>query len=146
MSPRIGEWVVALPWDQLNHFAVEKFSVGNIYLSISFNFIFTSQNGLTTLIHPAEQALTESKLVQSPITCFLVSWKEFHQSYGKRVPSPPQSDSLFNTTVFCVPKKGGNCLRIVQDFHELYLKSYIDKYTMKDIHAFALVTSANLNQ
>ena len=45
-----------------------------------------------------------------------------------------KSDSLYNSPVFCVPKKGGNGLRIVQDFRELNQKSYMDKYTMKDIH------------
>jgi putative transposase len=36
--------------------------------------------------------------------------------------------------MFCVPKKGGNGYRIVQDFRELNQKSLMDKYTMKDIH------------
>ena len=44
------------------------------------------------------------------------------------------SDSLYNISVFCIPKKGGNGLRIVQDFCEFNQKSYMDKYTMKDIH------------
>ena len=45
-----------------------------------------------------------------------------------------KSDSLYNSPVFCVPKKGGQGYRIVQDFRELNQKSYTDKYTMKDIH------------
>ena len=45
-----------------------------------------------------------------------------------------KSDSLYNSPVFCIPKKGGNGPRIVQDFFELNQKSYMDKYTMKDIH------------
>ena len=45
-----------------------------------------------------------------------------------------KSDSLYNSPVFCVPKKGGHGYRIVQDFRELNQKSYTDKYTMKDIH------------
>ena len=45
-----------------------------------------------------------------------------------------KSDSLYNSPVFCVPKKGGNGYRIVQDFRELNQKSMMDKYTMKDIH------------
>jgi hypothetical protein len=45
-----------------------------------------------------------------------------------------KSDSLYNSPVFCVPKKGGNGYRIVQDFRELNQKSLMDKYTMKDIH------------
>ncbi len=45
-----------------------------------------------------------------------------------------KSDSLYNSPVFCVPKKGGHGYRIVQDFRELNQKSLMDKYTMKDIH------------
>jgi hypothetical protein len=45
-----------------------------------------------------------------------------------------KSHSLYNSPVFCVPKKGGNGYRIVQDFRELNQKSLMDKYTMKDIH------------
>ncbi len=36
--------------------------------------------------------------------------------------------------MFCVPPKGGQRYQIVQDFRELNMKSYMDKYTMKDIH------------
>jgi hypothetical protein len=43
-------------------------------------------------------------------------------------------DSLYNSPVFCVPKKVGNGYRIVQDFRELNQKLFMDKYTMKDIH------------
>ena len=42
-------------------------------------------------------------------------------------------DSIYNP-VFCVHKKGGNRLKIVQDFRELNQKSYMDKYIIKDIH------------
>jgi hypothetical protein len=45
-----------------------------------------------------------------------------------------KSDSLYNSPVFCAPKKGGNGYRIVQDFRELNQKSLMNKYTMKDIH------------
>ena len=45
-----------------------------------------------------------------------------------------KSDSLYDSHVFCVPKKGGNGLRIVQNFRKLNQKSCMDKYTMKDIH------------
>jgi hypothetical protein len=45
-----------------------------------------------------------------------------------------KSDSLYNSPVFCVPKKGGNEYRIVQDFRELNQKSLMDTYTMRDIH------------
>jgi hypothetical protein len=45
-----------------------------------------------------------------------------------------KSDSLYNSPVFCVPKKGGYGYRIVQDFRELNQKSLMDKYNMKDIH------------
>ena len=44
-----------------------------------------------------------------------------------------RSSSLYNSPVFCVPKKDG-ALRIVQDFRELNNKSYPDKYSMKEIH------------
>jgi len=42
-----------------------------------------------------------------------------------------RSDSLYNSPIFCVPKKQG--LRIVQDFRELNQNSHIDKYSMKEI-------------
>ncbi len=45
-----------------------------------------------------------------------------------------KSDALYNSPVFCVPKKGGNGYIIAQDFRELNHKSLMDKYTMKDIH------------
>ena len=45
-----------------------------------------------------------------------------------------KSDSLYNSPVFCVPKKGGNGLGIVQDFQELNQKSCMDKYMMKYIY------------
>jgi hypothetical protein len=45
-----------------------------------------------------------------------------------------KSDSLYNSPVFCVSKKGGIGYRIVQDFRELNQKSLMNKYTMKDIH------------
>ena len=44
-----------------------------------------------------------------------------------------RSDSLYNSPIFCVPKKQGQGLRIVQDFRELNQNSYIDKYSMKEI-------------
>ncbi len=46
------------------------------------------------------------------------------------------SDDLTNTLdlmIFCVPKKQGQGLRIVQDFRELNQNSHIDKYSMKEI-------------
>jgi hypothetical protein len=42
-----------------------------------------------------------------------------------------RSDSLYNSPIFCVPKKQGQELRIVQDFRELNQNSHIDKYSMK---------------
>ena len=52
---------------------------------ILFNLIFTAHNGLMTLIPPAGPAPIEPDLVRSSITCFLISSREFHTSYGKRV-------------------------------------------------------------
>jgi len=44
-----------------------------------------------------------------------------------------RSNSLYNSLIFCVPKKQGQGLRIMQDFKELNQKSHIDKYSMKEI-------------
>ncbi len=44
-----------------------------------------------------------------------------------------RSDSLYNSPIFCVPKKQGQGLRIVQDFRELNQNSHINKYSMKEI-------------
>ena len=45
-------------------------------------------------------------------------------------------DSFYNSPLFCVPKKGGHGLRIIQYFRELNQKPYMNKYTMRDIHEF----------
>jgi hypothetical protein len=42
--------------------------------------------------------------------------------------------SPFNSSIFCVPKKQGQGLRIVQDFQQLNQHSHIDKYSMKEIN------------
>jgi hypothetical protein len=44
-----------------------------------------------------------------------------------------RSDSLYNSPIFCVPKKQGQGLQIVQDFRELNQNYHIDKYSMKEI-------------
>ena len=44
-----------------------------------------------------------------------------------------RSNSLYNSPIFCIPKKQGRGLRIVQDFRELNQNSHIDKYSMKEI-------------
>jgi Reverse transcriptase (RNA-dependent DNA polymerase)/RNase H-like domain found in reverse transcriptase len=44
-----------------------------------------------------------------------------------------QSSSDYNSPIFCVPKKQGQGLRIVQDFRLLNQHSHIDKYSMKEI-------------
>ncbi len=44
-----------------------------------------------------------------------------------------RSNSLYNSPIFCVPKKQGQGLRIVQDFRELNQNSHINKYSMKEI-------------
>jgi hypothetical protein len=43
------------------------------------------------------------------------------------------ANSLYNSPIFCVPKKQGQGLRVVQDFCELNNHSHIDKYYMKEI-------------
>jgi len=45
-----------------------------------------------------------------------------------------RSQSLYNSKIFCVPKKTGQGLRIVQNFRELNEHSHIDKYSMKEIN------------
>ncbi len=44
-----------------------------------------------------------------------------------------RTNSLYNSPLFCVPKKQGQGLRIVQDFKELNNHSHIDKNSMKEI-------------
>jgi hypothetical protein len=43
------------------------------------------------------------------------------------------NSSIIQLTHFCVPKKQGQGLRVVQDFRELNNHSHIDKYSMKEI-------------
>jgi len=40
------------------------------------------------------------------------------------------SNSFYNSPIFCVPKKQGQGLRIVQDFRQLNHNYHIDKYLM----------------
>jgi len=44
-----------------------------------------------------------------------------------------RANSLYNSPIFCVPKKEGRGLRIVQDFRGLNEKTHVDKYSMKEI-------------
>jgi hypothetical protein len=44
-----------------------------------------------------------------------------------------RSNSLYNSPIFCIPKKQGQGLGIVQDFRELNQNPDIDKYSMKEI-------------
>ncbi len=44
-----------------------------------------------------------------------------------------RTNSPYNSPIFCVPKKQGQGLRIVQDFRQLNQHSHIDKYSMKEI-------------
>jgi hypothetical protein len=44
-----------------------------------------------------------------------------------------RSNYLYNSPLFCVPKKQGQGLRIVQDFCELNNNLHINKYSMKEI-------------
>ena len=45
-----------------------------------------------------------------------------------------RSQSMYNSPIFCVPKKTGQGLQIVQDFRELNEHSHIDKDSMKEIN------------
>ena len=45
-----------------------------------------------------------------------------------------RSQSMYNSPIFCVPKKTGQGLCIVQDFRELNEHSHMDKYSMKEIN------------
>jgi hypothetical protein len=45
-----------------------------------------------------------------------------------------RSNSLYNSPIFCVPKKQGQGLRIIHDFRQLNQHSHIDKYSMKEIN------------
>jgi hypothetical protein len=42
--------------------------------------------------------------------------------------------SPYNSPIFCIPKKQGQGLRIVQDFWQLNQPSHIDKYSLKEIN------------
>jgi hypothetical protein len=44
------------------------------------------------------------------------------------------TSSPYNSQIFCVTKKQGQGLRIVQDFRQLNQHSHIDKYSMKEIN------------
>ncbi len=45
-----------------------------------------------------------------------------------------RSSSPYNSPIFCVPKKQGQGLRIIQDFRQLNQHSHIDKNSMKEIN------------
>jgi hypothetical protein len=57
---------------------------------------------------------------------------EKSQAYWLKLGVVKKSDSLYNSPVFCIPKKGGNKYCIVQDFLELNQKSMMDKHTMNE--------------
>jgi hypothetical protein len=44
-----------------------------------------------------------------------------------------RANSLNNSPIFCVPKKQGQGLQVVQDFHKLNNHLHMDKYSMKEI-------------
>jgi hypothetical protein len=44
-----------------------------------------------------------------------------------------RSNLLYNSPIFCIPKKQDQGLWIMQDFRELSQSSHIDKYSMKEI-------------
>jgi len=52
-----------------------------------------------------------------------------------------QSNSSYNSPIFCVPKKQGQGLRIVQDLRLLNQHSYIDKYSIPSRGQFHWITS-----
>ncbi len=54
-----------------------------------------------------------------------------------------RANSLYNSPIFCVPKKQGQGLRVVQDFCKLNNHSHIDKYSMKEITECILSFSSN---
>jgi len=54
------------------------------------------------------------------------------------------ANSLYNSPIFCEPKKQGQGLRVVQDFRELNNHSHIDKYSMKEITECKLYYLLNL--
>ena len=45
-----------------------------------------------------------------------------------------KTNSSYNSPIFCVPKKGGGGLRIVQDFRGLNEKTHTDKYSMTEVN------------
>ena len=45
-----------------------------------------------------------------------------------------RTKSSYNSPIFCVPKKSGQGLRIVQDFRGLNAKTHTDKYSMKEVN------------
>jgi len=45
-----------------------------------------------------------------------------------------KSCSLYNSPIFCVPKKQGQGIQIIQDFRQINLHSHTDKYSMKEIN------------
>ena len=44
------------------------------------------------------------------------------------------SKAAYNSPIFCVPKKGGGGLRIIQDFRGLNSKTHTGKYSMKKVN------------
>jgi Reverse transcriptase (RNA-dependent DNA polymerase) len=65
---------------------------------------------------------------------------EVHQTFieatlneGLKLGVVKRTNSLYNSPLFCVPKKLGHGLRIVQDFRELNNHLHIDKCSMKEI-------------
>jgi hypothetical protein len=82
-----------------------------------------------------------------------VYWKQFkipeahHQSIKQTLDEwlklgfIKRSNSLYNSPIFCVPKKQGQGLRILQDFRELSQNSHIDKYS--NLQSFVDDTTLN---
>jgi hypothetical protein len=76
----------------------------------------------------------------NPVYCKQFKIPEAHQNFIEatldewlKLGVVRRSNSLYNLPLFCVPKKQGQGLWIIQDFRELNNNSHIDKYSMKEI-------------
>jgi hypothetical protein len=101
-----------------NAFSVDKFDLGRAKN-------FTHKNYLKDNEPVYEKQFKIPEAHQNFIEAMLAEWLKL--GVVKR------TNSLYNSPLFCIPKKHGQGLRIVQDFRELNNPSHIDKYSMKEI-------------